>query len=99
MAKHTTWAAERRLDYIDFRMMTSGYIRRADLMRTFGVSMPQASQDLNRFLALHPKSFTYDKTIKRYVRCDGYKTRRGLTRAVRLALAELQATKHPMSWM
>ncbi|OWY61847.1 hypothetical protein B7486_61595, partial [cyanobacterium TDX16] len=73
------WFAERRLDYIDFRLVTVGHIQRGDIMDTFGVSMPQASADLNRFIGLAPRAMAYDKTAKRYVARKGYKTLCGHT--------------------
>lgn len=93
-----SWEADRRLDYIDFRMMTAGTLRREDIMRTFGVSMPQASKDINEFLRLHPGSLVYDKTAKCYVPCKGYATRRGMTERVLLLLTALSREGHPMGW-
>lgn len=90
------WASERRLDFIDFRMVTSGVVHRADIMRTFGVSQAQASLDLNTFLRLYPGSMIYDKTIKRYTRESGYKTRRMIGDAFRAAMVLLAG--HPMGW-
>lgn len=93
-----SWERERRLDYIDFRMLTVGHVRRTDLVRTFGISLPQASIDLNGFLICYPDSFTYDKSGKRYAARKGYKTCRGLTPRVVAALRELQKTKHNLGW-
>jgi hypothetical protein len=73
------WFVERRLDYIDWMMVASEGIHRFDLMRTFGISMPQASADLNLFLRLYPGAMTYDKSAKVYVPEPGYKPRRGMT--------------------
>lgn len=69
------WAAQRRLDFIDWRLSEVGEIQRADLMRVFAVSEQQASVDLNAYLAAHPQAMSYDKSAKRYVRA-----RRGRSR-------------------
>src|SRR5262245_37941660 len=98
-----SWEAERRLDYIDFRLVTAGHVRRADLVRTFGVSVPQASADLNRFLRRHRGAMRYDKTAKRYEAALGFLsseslTRRGLTPAAIRAIKALHAQGHPLGW-
>lgn len=98
MAELISWSAARRLDYIDFRMVTVGSIRRTDIMRTFGVSLPQASADLHEFQALYPRSLVYDKSAKLYRPRKKYTTRRGLTTTVLAAIVILQMTNHPMGW-
>ena len=35
------WAADRRLDYIAFRLVTAGVVRRTDVERTLGVHAGQ----------------------------------------------------------
>lgn len=93
------WAAERRLDYIDFRLVTAGTVRRADIMRTFGVSLPQASGDLSHFMRLYRKALLYDKSAKQYVpRHEGYQTRRGFTPNVIRAFAQLRSAGHALGW-
>ena len=94
----TNWAAERRLDYIDFRLVTDGTIRRSDIIDTFGVSMPQASVDLNRFLVLYPKAMAYDKSAKQYVARKGFTTRRGHSANVIRSLTTLRAEGYPLGW-
>lgn len=93
-----TWEAERRLDYIDYRMVTARCIRRCDIVRTFGVSTPQASMDINAFIRLYPGSLVYDKSAKMYVPADGYKTVRGNTPAVVEAMKSLWNAGAPMAW-
>lgn len=58
---------ELRLDYIAWRAATAGTIRRIDLVRSFGISVPQASLDLRHFMDEHPGVIKYDMTEKRYV--------------------------------
>jgi hypothetical protein len=93
-----SWEAERRLDYIDFRMMTAGTLRREDVMRAFGVSMAQASKDINEFIRQYPDAIAYDKTGKQYVPAAAYRTRRGMTERVLLLLTALRREGHPMVW-
>ena len=46
------WSVEQKLQFIEFRLFWEGHVNRADLMDTFGVSLNQASGDLNRYIAL-----------------------------------------------
>jgi hypothetical protein len=69
------WAATRRLDFIDWRLAARGEVRRADIVRVFGVSVPQASIDLSAFTAEHPGSMRYDTHRKCYVRDRGSRCR------------------------
>jgi hypothetical protein len=55
------------MDWIAETLRIFGFINREHLMRKFGVSMPQASKDLNAFLRAHPTAMTYDLSGKRYV--------------------------------
>lgn len=99
MPDRSSYAVERRLDYIDYVMLVRGSIRRADIMRQFGVSEVKASQDIARFLAAHPDALEYDKRAKQYVPTQApYRTRRELTPAVLDAMERLAATGHPAGW-
>ena len=51
-----------------------GQVRRADLMREFDVSAPQASADIAEFLASNPPSVRYDVSAKAYVFYDAEPT-------------------------
>ena len=44
------WSVEQKLQFIEFRLFWEGHVNRADLMDTFGVSLNQASGDLNRYI-------------------------------------------------
>lgn len=92
------WFAARRLDYIDFRLVTAGTVNRADIMLAFGVSMVQASADLTAFAVLYPGSLRYDKSAKCYTARPGYRTLRGNTAAVLKLIAKLRAVGHPLGW-
>lgn len=93
-----TWASDRRLDYIDWRLAQHGSIRREHIVETCCVSQVQASIDLTAFQAVHPGAITYDKYAKQYVPAKlPYRSRRGWTLAARRAMAEL-AKHHKLGW-
>lgn len=62
------WGIEQRLEFIEFRLFWEGHVNRSDLMDQFGVSVNQASSDLNRYIALAPDNMVYDKSARTYVR-------------------------------
>lgn len=67
------WGADRRLEFIDFRLYWEGRIRRSDLADFFGISVPQASLDLARYQALAPRNATYDGSEKYYVATEEFR--------------------------
>jgi hypothetical protein len=72
-ARNIKWGAEKRLEFIDFRLFWEGAINRADIMQTFGVSVPQASKDLSLYQEQAPHNITYDKSEKRYFAAADFK--------------------------
>ncbi len=62
------WGVERRLEFIEFRLFWEGHVNRGDLMEAFGVSVNQASNDLNRYIGMASANMTYDKSARAYVR-------------------------------
>ncbi len=60
--------ADRRQWLLSELVSTIGYFNRADLCEAFGISIPQASTDIRRFLTKFPGLVEYDKTAKRYAR-------------------------------
>ena len=58
------WGVEKRLEFIEFRLYWEGGINRADITGQFGVSVPQASKDLNLYVAKAPGNLFYDKSVK-----------------------------------
>lgn len=62
------WGIERRLEFIEFRLFWEGHVNRGDLMAAFGISVNQASTDLNRYLGMAPDNMLYDKSARTYVR-------------------------------
>ena len=62
------WGVERRLEFIEFRLFWEGHVNRGDLMDVFGVSVNQASADLNRYIGMAPDNMLYNKSARTYVR-------------------------------
>jgi hypothetical protein len=69
------WGVERRLEFIEFRLFWEGHVNRSDLIDVFGVSVNQASTDLNRYIAMAPDNMAYDKSSRTYIRCSGFEAR------------------------
>jgi len=69
------WGVEQRLEFIDFRLFWEGHVNRSDLMDQFGVSVNQASTDLNRYIGFAPDNMVYDKSARTYVRGSDFKAR------------------------
>lgn len=61
------WGQERRLEFIDFRLLWDGRLNRSDLTAFFGISVPQASVDLALYQQMAPQNLVYDKQQKAYV--------------------------------
>lgn len=84
------WCVEQRLEFIEFRLFWEGNVNRSDVMEQFGLSVNQASSDLNRYISLAPDNMTYDKSARTYVRGPGFKPVFGKLEAVRY-LAQLRS--------
>ncbi len=66
----STWFLDHRLDWIAETLRVFGFINREHLQRKFGISEPQASNDLSAFRRRHPDAMTYDLSRKCYVRAE-----------------------------
>lgn len=67
---------DRRQFFIGDRLRKKRHINRKDICKAFGVSVPQASLDLNRYIAANPGALAYNTSTKRYelaaeVKTDG----------------------------
>lgn len=62
------WSVERRLEFIEFRLFWEGRVNRSDLTGAFGISVNQASIDLNRYIGVAPDNMLYDKSVRTYIR-------------------------------
>lgn len=67
------WGVEQRLEFVEFRLFWEGHVNRSDVMAQFGLSVNQASADLNRYIGLAPDNMAYDKSARTYVRGPGFK--------------------------
>ena len=67
------WGQDRRLEFIDFRLLWEGRLNRSDLTTFFRISVPQASLDLSRYQELAPDNLIYDRTLKTYVASPFFK--------------------------
>lgn len=61
------WGAEQRLEFIEFRAYWEGGVNRSDITERFGVSVPQASNDLTAYREIAPDNLVYDASAKRYL--------------------------------
>ncbi|WP_338659446.1 WYL domain-containing protein [Pectobacterium araliae] len=64
--KGRSWGLERRLQFIDFRLRWNGHINRTDLTSFFGLSIPQASLDIAKYIEIAPYNLVYDRRTKTY---------------------------------
>ncbi|MHB7246875.1 WYL domain-containing protein, partial [Klebsiella pneumoniae] len=67
------WGQERRLEFIDFRLLWEGRLNRADLTTFFRISVPQASLDLAKYQEVAPNNMVYDRTQKAYITTPDFK--------------------------
>jgi hypothetical protein len=88
--KKVRWGAEQRLEFIEFRAFWEGGVNRSDITDQFGVSVPQASNDLSQYRELAPSNLVYDASAKRYVATDAFQPRYLVLSADRY-LAQLRA--------
>ena len=61
------WFERTRQEWIAETLHIFGFIQRQHLMRKFGISMPQASADLQRFQRENPGAMEYDPSGKHYI--------------------------------
>ncbi|KIH76357.1 hypothetical protein GFER_11510 [Geoalkalibacter ferrihydriticus DSM 17813] len=67
------WEASKRLEFIDFRLYWEGRVNRGDLTDFFGISIPQASNDLSKYQELAPRNLDYDRSGKFYFATQEFK--------------------------
>jgi hypothetical protein len=60
------WAAQERLRFIERSLWWRGQVKRKDLREIFGISLAQASSDLQRYLEINPTAARYDLKAKSY---------------------------------
>ncbi len=64
---NSRWSQDRRLEFIDFRLRWEGRLNRSDITSFFGISVPQASLDIARYLELGPENLVYDRSSRIYL--------------------------------
>lgn len=101
----TRWGAERRLEFIEFRLQWDGTVNRGELVSFFGISTQQASADLARYLELAPGNLEYDKNQKTYRVSAGFKplmtqpdARAYLNQLAGLASGTIASTSSFLGW-
>ncbi|WP_308495455.1 WYL domain-containing protein [Duganella flavida] len=68
----TNWGQERRLEFIDFRLRWDHVFNRSDLTSHFGISVPQASLDIARYMQAAPNNMLYDRSSRTYRSTSAY---------------------------
>lgn len=66
------WGPEKRLEFIDFRLQWDGRLNRGDISDFFGVSTPQASLDISRYLEMAPHNARYDRSERSYIATETF---------------------------
>lgn len=61
-----SWAALERLRFVERSLWWRGQVKRKDLGEGFGISLAQASSDLQRYLEMNPLAARYDLKAKTY---------------------------------
>jgi len=67
------YAVTQRLRFIDFLLGQYGTMNRSAVMDFYGVSQPQASLDIQRYIELAPKNIEYDSSGRAYRRTPAFK--------------------------
>jgi hypothetical protein len=67
------WGVEQRLEFIDYKLYWEGEINRRDLGKTFGISNPQASADISKYIEMAPMNIDYDRSAKCYFATPNFK--------------------------
>jgi hypothetical protein len=60
------WGQDRRLEFIEFRLLWDGKINRGEVAEYFNVSIQQASLDFARYMVLAKDNMEYDRREKVY---------------------------------
>ena len=70
--RSSNWGQQQRLEFIEFRLFWEGRLNRSDLIDFFGISRPQASLDLARYIEMAPRNIRYDRQQKTYIAADSF---------------------------
>jgi hypothetical protein len=69
------WNAEKRYEFIEFRLFWTGRLNRSDVMEAFSLSQQKASGDINTYLEGRKSNLVYDKSAKCYRRGKNFRPR------------------------
>ena len=69
------WSAEKRYEFIEFRLFWTGRLNRSDVIEAFSLSQQQASGDINAYLDGRKSNLFYDKSAKCYRRGKNFRPR------------------------
>jgi len=67
------WGQERRLEFIDYRLRWDSQINRSSLTDFFGISVPQASLDINQYADIAESNLEYDTRARVYRATESFK--------------------------
>ncbi len=67
------WGQDRRLEFIEFRLLWDGKINRGEVAEFFNISIQQASLDFARYMLLAEGNMKYDRSEKVYRAAEGFK--------------------------
>ncbi len=71
-ASKLLYVVEQRLRYIDVLLALYGTVNRQALIMWFGISTPQASLDIKKYLEIAPSNAVYDRTARTYRRTSEF---------------------------
>lgn len=66
------WGPDRRLEFIEFRLLWDGKINRSEVTEFFNISIQQASLDFAKYMVLAPENMKYDRSEKVYRATDEF---------------------------
>jgi WYL domain len=69
------WSQRQRYGFIEQRLYWEGAISRSDLTRRFGISAPQASDDMSNYMDLAPGNVEFDRGRKMFVATGSFEPR------------------------
>jgi len=64
--RHRPWGQDRRLEFIEFRLLWDGKINRGEVADYFDISIQQASLDFAKYMVLAEDNMEYDRREKVY---------------------------------
>lgn len=67
-----SYAVEARMRFIDFLLHEYGNVNRSAIVDFFGLSGPQASNDLGLYMEIAPGNMVYDMSVKSYLRTASF---------------------------